>query len=112
MVSKNLVIHGDRVPVEDSSGPTVTTTSVPVSAEMAPSFRLVVYHVTEAGELVTDSVQVPVEGINRGRVSHVDRDAGSRGHVLGHVVTCWVTWIVMLGRVVTCWVTWCCGQGG
>ena len=73
-MSKNLVIHGDRVPVKDAGGSTVTTTSVPVSAEMAPSFRLVVYHVTDAGELVTDSVQVPVEGINRGRVSgHVTR---------------------------------------
>ena len=67
------MIHGERVPVSDSSGPTVFTTSVPVSAQMAPSFRLVVYHVTDAGELVTDSVQVPVEGINRGRVSHVIR---------------------------------------
>ncbi|XP_043206412.1 CD109 antigen-like [Amphibalanus amphitrite] len=71
VVSKNLVIHGDRVPVRDSGGPTVTTTSVPVSAEMAPSFRLVVYHVTDAGEVVTDSVQVPVEGINRGRTKLV-----------------------------------------
>ncbi|XP_037068259.1 CD109 antigen-like [Pollicipes pollicipes] len=71
VVSKNLVIHGDRVPVRDASGPAVTTTSLPVSAEMAPSFRLLVYHVTSQGVVVTDAVQVPVEGINRGRTKLV-----------------------------------------
>ncbi|XP_037085494.1 complement C3-like [Pollicipes pollicipes] len=71
VLSKNLVIHGDRVPVEDTSGPTMKTLSLPVSAEMAPSFRILVYHVTDDGEVVTDSIQVPVEGINRGRTKVV-----------------------------------------
>ena len=43
----------------------VTTFSVSLSPEMAPNCNVIVYHITNDGEIVADSVSLPVEGINR-----------------------------------------------
>ncbi|XP_035214873.1 CD109 antigen-like isoform X2 [Stegodyphus dumicola] len=43
----------------------ITTFSVPVSPEMAPVFHVVVYHITADGEVLTDSVILPVDAINK-----------------------------------------------
>ncbi|GIY90987.1 hypothetical protein CDAR_123091 [Caerostris darwini] len=43
----------------------ITTFSVPVSPEMAPVFQMVVYHLTHDGEVLTDSVILPVDAINK-----------------------------------------------
>ncbi|XP_055943633.1 CD109 antigen-like [Argiope bruennichi] len=43
----------------------ITTFSVPVSPEMAPVFHMVVYHITNDGEVFTDSVVLPVDAINK-----------------------------------------------
>ncbi|GFQ90018.1 pregnancy zone protein, partial [Trichonephila clavata] len=43
----------------------ITTFSVPVSPEMAPVFHIVVYHITSDGEVLTDSVILPVDAINK-----------------------------------------------
>ena len=63
MVSKGLVIHGAT---ETHPHPTkLVTFSVPVSSEMAPTFKLVAMVVSPVGELVADSVTIPVKSFNR-----------------------------------------------
>ncbi|KAF8776800.1 CD109 antigen like protein [Argiope bruennichi] len=47
----------------------ITTFSVPVSPEMAPVFHMVVYHITNDGEVFTDSVVLPVDAINKRKFS-------------------------------------------
>lgn len=55
---------------------TVTSLAIPLSAEMAPSLRVVVYVIEEKSyEIIADSVTLPVRGINRGNVST------SRAHI-------------------------------
>jgi hypothetical protein len=48
----------------ESPAPTTTTFALPIDSNMAPGFRLLVYHVTLNSELVADSVFVPVFGFN------------------------------------------------
>lgn len=48
---------------------TITTFSIPVSAEMAPALHAVVYHVTTEGEVLSDSIILPVDAINQKKVS-------------------------------------------
>jgi len=48
----------------ESPAPTTTTFALPIDSNMAPGFRLLVYHVTLNSELVADSVFVPVIGFN------------------------------------------------
>lgn len=48
----------------ESPAPTTTTFALPIDPNMAPGFRLLVYHVTLNSELVADSVFVPVIGFN------------------------------------------------
>ncbi|XP_015919307.1 CD109 antigen [Parasteatoda tepidariorum] len=43
----------------------ITTFSVPVSPEMAPVFHVVVYHITADGEVLTDSVIIPIDALNK-----------------------------------------------
>jgi hypothetical protein len=63
VVSKGLVIHGST---ETHPHPTkLVTFSVPVSSEMAPTFKLVAMVVSPVGELVADSVTIPVKSFNR-----------------------------------------------
>uniref|UniRef100_A0A0P4XT60 Macroglobulin complement-related protein n=1 Tax=Daphnia magna TaxID=35525 RepID=A0A0P4XT60_9CRUS len=63
VVSKGLVVYGAT-----GSHPHPTkllTFSVPVSSEMAPTFKLVAMVVSPAGELLADSVTIPVHSFNR-----------------------------------------------
>nr|CAH0098524.1 unnamed protein product [Daphnia galeata] len=65
VVSKGLVIHGAT---ETHPHPTkLVTFSVPVSSEMAPTFKLVAMVVSPIGELVADSVTISCEIIPRRR---------------------------------------------
>ncbi|KAJ4443778.1 hypothetical protein ANN_05556 [Periplaneta americana] len=63
VLSKGILLYADQQIVR-SSGPTITTFALPVARNMAPGFRLLVYHVTLKGELVADSTFVPVNGFN------------------------------------------------
>ena len=47
----------------------VTTFSVSLSPEMSPNCNVIVYHITPDGEIIPDSVSLPVEGINREKLS-------------------------------------------
>lgn len=64
--SKGVVVQGvQRV----HHHPTKSLTfSVPVSTEMAPTFKLVAMVLCPSGELIADSVTVPVQSINRYKV--------------------------------------------
>lgn len=64
-MSKDLLLLAEKVPAEPAGA---TTISVPVSPEMSPAFRLVVVAVTRQGELVVDTVWVPVEGLSMHKV--------------------------------------------
>ncbi|XP_008478331.2 CD109 antigen-like [Diaphorina citri] len=63
VLSKNLVLRTEYHP--PSPSPLITSISVPVSPDMAPVFTYVVYAVTRAGHIISDSVTVPVSGFNR-----------------------------------------------
>ena len=76
MTSKGLLLYASQEYIAPTGAShTVYTLSLPVSAEMAPSFRVLVYHVTEDGEVLSDAITLPVEGIGSGTVS----GGGGRG---------------------------------
>lgn len=61
-----MVVHGAMDNVEYSTK--LVTFSVPISTEMAPTFKLVAMIVSPLGHLVADSVTIPVRCINRYKV--------------------------------------------
>jgi hypothetical protein len=63
VLAKGLLLFADEQIVE-SPVPATTTFALPIDTNMAPGFRLLVYHVTLHAELVADSVFVPVTGFN------------------------------------------------
>jgi hypothetical protein len=63
ILTKGLLLFAGEQIVE-SPGPTTTTFALPIDPNMAPGFRLLVYHVTPHAELVADSVFMPVTGFN------------------------------------------------
>ncbi|XP_075233181.1 CD109 antigen-like isoform X2 [Lycorma delicatula] len=65
VVSKDQILYtGDRK-IKESVGLSVSTLEIPLAAEMAPGFKLIVIHHTKAGEIITDSCFLPVEGFSR-----------------------------------------------
>lgn len=62
-MTKGLLLFAGEQQVE-SPVPTITTFALPIDSNMAPGFRLLVYHVTMNSEIVADSVFVPVIGFN------------------------------------------------
>ncbi|XP_059351436.1 CD109 antigen-like [Daphnia carinata] len=67
VVSKGLVIYGGT---ESHPHPTkLLTFSIPVSCDMAPTFKLIAMVVTPTGELLADSITIPVESFNRYKVN-------------------------------------------
>ncbi|XP_028967183.1 CD109 antigen [Galendromus occidentalis] len=65
-ISKGTVLqHGKKTVL--GLDHTATTFALPLSPEMSPSLRVVVYFVDESkDELISDSISIPVRGINRG----------------------------------------------
>ena len=61
-----MIIYGGTETVASS----IKTFAVALSAEMAPSTSIVVYHVAPDGEVVSDSLTFPVNGISRNKVAH------------------------------------------
>ena len=74
-MSKGLMVYASEEHV-DYLGASVKTFSVPISAEMAPQFHIVVYHTTSQGELVTDSHTVTVDPFTRHEVGSILRTGG------------------------------------
>ena len=63
VVSKGLLVHGEQQTRPHDVRQ--ATFSVPVSTEMAPTFKLVATILSPQGELIGDSVTVPVHSFNR-----------------------------------------------
>lgn len=64
IISKGIILlTGDEV-MEDS----VFTMAIPLSAEMAPAATIVVWHVTQYGDISADSLTFPINGISRNKV--------------------------------------------
>ncbi|KAK4320554.1 hypothetical protein Pmani_008591 [Petrolisthes manimaculis] len=82
VLGKGVVLHSGREPVGDLTPPTVTTFSLPASAEMAPAADIVVWVVTQDGQVVSHALAVPVNPLGRHEVSigwneHKDHTGGS-----------------------------------
>ena len=67
---------------EEKMQTTIRTFAIALSAEMAPVATVLVYQVGRYGDIVTDSLTFPVNGISRNNVSfkksHVKREYRSR----------------------------------
>lgn len=67
-MAKNMILYAARENIDSSSQASVKTISIPVSSEMAPSFTIVVYYMTQENEIISDSLTVPVDSISRHKV--------------------------------------------
>ena len=68
VTSKGLLLYASQEQLRPP-GVSVHTLSLPVSAQMAPTFKVLVYHVTDDGELLSDAITLPVDGIGSRHVS-------------------------------------------
>ena len=64
IVSKDMILLSGRE-LGENVHPEVVTFSVAVSSQMAPAFHMLVHAQTSRGEIVSDSVYLPVEAIKR-----------------------------------------------
>lgn len=62
------MVYSGREPVGDLTPPTVTTFSLPASAEMTPAARILVWTVTQDGQVVSHALAVPVNPLGRHEV--------------------------------------------
>ncbi|XP_045132663.1 CD109 antigen-like [Portunus trituberculatus] len=82
VISEGVLVYSGREPVGDLTPPTITTFALPASAEMAPAARIVVWTVTQDGQLVSHAIAVPVNPLGRHEVGirwneHKDHSGGS-----------------------------------
>ncbi|GAB6026185.1 hypothetical protein CHUAL_012396 [Chamberlinius hualienensis] len=63
IMSKGLILLTGTEEMEILFQP-IKTIAIPVSSEMIPYFRILVYHVAKDGVVISDSVSVPVKSIN------------------------------------------------
>ncbi|KAB7502079.1 Antigen [Armadillidium nasatum] len=83
VMAKNMILYASRENIDSSSQASVKTISIPVSSEMAPSFTIVVYYMTQENEIISDSLTVPVDSISRHKVRlHINMD---KDHTLNTV---------------------------
>ncbi|XP_076046263.1 CD109 antigen-like [Oratosquilla oratoria] len=64
IVAKEMILYAGLEEMETEHRSSVKTISVPVSSEMAPAFKIVVYTVTQHNEVIADALTVPVDGIS------------------------------------------------
>lgn len=67
IISKGNILLAGQETVSSS----IYTFAVTLSAEMAPSATIVVYHVGKFGDILADSLTFPVNGIARNNVSKI-----------------------------------------
>ncbi|KAK8743475.1 hypothetical protein OTU49_001098 [Cherax quadricarinatus] len=82
VLAQGVVIYNGREPVKDKTLSTVTTFSLPASTEMTPAVNIVVWVVTQDGQLVSHALVVPVNPLGRHKVGirwneHKDHTGGS-----------------------------------
>ena len=68
VISKGIIVHSAKEEVEPLRNP-IKTLSIPVSSSMAPSFEVLVYHITRDGFIFADSVSIPINKFDRQKVS-------------------------------------------
>nr|BAR45625.1 macroglobulin complement-related 1 [Scolopendra japonica] len=68
IISKGIIVASGREEME-AVMQSIKTFAVPVSSEMAPSCRIIVYHVTKDGEVLSDSLVIPIDVISRHKIS-------------------------------------------
>lgn len=68
IISKGIILLASQ----EFTMSSVYTFEVSLSAEMAPSATIVVYHVGRSGDVIADSLTFPVNGISRNNVSVPD----------------------------------------
>ncbi|XP_069938701.1 CD109 antigen [Cherax quadricarinatus] len=86
IMAKEMILYAAKEVLDRTSRASVRTVSVPVSSEMAPAFKIIVYHLTHSYEIISDSLTVPVDGISRHKVRlniNQDKDHSIRSVELG-----------------------------
>ncbi|XP_042213472.1 CD109 antigen-like [Homarus americanus] len=86
IMAKEMILYASKEELDRTSRSSVKTVSVPVSSEMAPAFKIIVYHLTQNYEIISDSLTVPVDGISRHKVKLVmnqDKDHSIRSVEMG-----------------------------
>ena len=68
VMAKDMILFAGKEVLDTTSRASVKTISVPVSSEMAPAFRIFVYHLTQTHEIISDVITIPVDGISRHKV--------------------------------------------
>ncbi|KAB7495813.1 Antigen, partial [Armadillidium nasatum] len=71
VVSNGLIVYSGREAVNDVSFPTVTTFSLPASAEMSPVAKILAWVVDSNEEIIAHSVSIPVNPLGRHEVDVV-----------------------------------------
>ena len=69
VMAKEMILYEGKEVMDKTSRASVKTLSVPVSAEMAPAFKIVVYTITQNNEIISDALTMPVDGISRHKVN-------------------------------------------
>ncbi|XP_069981512.1 CD109 antigen [Penaeus vannamei] len=82
VMGKGVMVYSGREPVTDPGISTVTTFSLPASTEMAPVAHILVWAVTQDGQVVAHAIAVPVNPLGRHEVGirwneHKDHSGGS-----------------------------------
>lgn len=67
-MAKEMILYAGLEVLDRTSRASVKTVSIPVSSEMAPAFKIVVYHLTQSNEIISDSLTIPVDGISSHKV--------------------------------------------
>ncbi|KAK8389963.1 hypothetical protein O3P69_012881 [Scylla paramamosain] len=86
VMAKDMILFAGKEVLDTTSRASVKTMSVPVSSEMAPAFRIFVYHLTQTHEIISDCITIPVDGISRHKAKLVinqDKDHSKRSVELG-----------------------------
>ncbi|KAK7085756.1 hypothetical protein SK128_008452, partial [Halocaridina rubra] len=86
IMAKEMILFAGKEYLDKTSTSSVRTVSVPVSAEMAPAFKIVVYYLTQNHEVIADCLTMPVDGISTHKVRLVinqDKDHSKRSVELG-----------------------------
>ncbi|RWS10332.1 CD109 antigen-like protein, partial [Dinothrombium tinctorium] len=61
----------------------ITTFAIAISTEMSPNCRVFVYHVTSDGEIISDSVNLPVQGISRKKLElNLNKKQDRKGNLI------------------------------
>lgn len=70
-MSKEMILLAGKEVLDHTTHASIKTMSVPVSSEMAPAFTMVVYHIAQKGDVISDAITIPVDNISHQRVMYL-----------------------------------------